>query len=283
MSDKNENENAAAEGNDAGEDKPLMEEEAVKSNKSNKQPSNNGGEAAVIGKDETLDNLSTASEDAHHRNVKDGEMCCCCICNCSKPETVNLSCFGCFPIKCGIVCIGIFTLFLILSSFIEIFYMLLNEYIHWWYVLVALLLLVPTIIAASMLTAFFNNDTHERRSSLRCACILVIISFSLLAIWNIFYFQFWYKNADVMFGQPELGYVKQTKKQFVFWSVFFSLTIDGFYAYFICVVSHYKNALSPPKAEKDSDVKSNKSDKTTKSTKSVIKSNKGANDNVNNV
>lgn len=147
-------------------------------------------------------------------------------------------------------------------SFIDIFYMLLNEYIHWWYVLVALLLLVPTIIAASMLTAFFNNDTHERRGTLRCACILVIISFSLLAVWNIFYFQFWYKNADVMFGQPELGYVKQTKKQFVFWSVFLSLTIDGFYAYFICVVSHYKNALAPkpePVADKNDDVASVKS------------------------
>lgn len=128
--------------------------------------------------------------------------------------------------------------------------MLLNEYIHWWYVLVALLLLVPTIVAASLLTAFFNNDTHDRRSSLRCACILVIISFSLLAIWNIFYFQFWYKNADVMFGQPEIGYIKQTKKQFVFWSIFLSLTIDGFYAYFICVVSHYKNALAPKEEKK---------------------------------
>lgn len=135
-------------------------------------------------------------------------MCCCCVCHCSEPETRNLACFGCFPIKCGIVAIGIFTLFLILSSFIEIFYMLLNEYIHWWYVLVALLLLVPTIIAASTLTAFFNSDTPARRASLRCACILVIISFSLLAIWNIFYFQFWYKNADVMFGQPEIGYIK---------------------------------------------------------------------------
>jgi hypothetical protein len=187
-------------------------------------------------------------------------MCCCCVCHCSEPETRNLACFGCFPIKCGIVAIGIFTLFLILSSFIEIFYMLLNEYIHWWYVLVALLLLVPTIIAASTLTAFFNSDTPARRASLRCACILVIISFSLLAIWNIFYFQFWYKNADVMFGQPEIGYIKQTKKQFVFWSVFLSLTIDGFYAYFICVVSHYKNALPkvPTKEEEKADDKSNK-------------------------
>ena len=145
-------------------------------------------------------------------------MCCCCICHCSRPETVNLSCFGCFPIKCGIVSIGILTLFLILSSLVEIFAMLLNEGIHWWYVLVALLLLIPTILAASFLTAFFNTDNGARRAKLRAACILVIISFSLLAIWNIVYFQCWYKGENVSMGQADFKY-KQTKKQYVFWSV----------------------------------------------------------------
>lgn len=169
-------------------------------------------------------------------------MCCCCICHCSREETVNLSCFGCFPIKCGIVAIGILTLFLILSSLVEIFAMLLNEGIHWWYVLVALLLLVPTILAASFLTAFFNTDNGARRAKLRSACILVIISYSLLAVWNIIYFQCWYKGENVEMGQADFHF-KQTKKQYVFWSVLSSLVIDGFYAYFICVVCHYRNAL----------------------------------------
>lgn len=137
--------------------------------------------------------LNDTKEDSLHRVVAEGEMCCCCICHCSRPETRHLSCFGCFPIKCGIVAIGILTLFLILSSLVEIFAMLLNEGIHWWYVLVALVLLIPTILAASFLTAFFNTDNGARRATLRTACILVIISFSLLAIWNICYFQFWYK------------------------------------------------------------------------------------------
>merc|ERR1712195_364524 len=120
--------------------------------------------------------------------------------------------------------------------------MLLNEGIHWWYVLVSLLLLVPTILAASFLTAFFNSDNGARRATLRVACILVIISFSLLAVWNICYFQFWYKSENVEMGQGDFK-VTKTKKQYVFWSVFFSLFIDGLYAYFICVVSHYRNAL----------------------------------------
>lgn len=43
-------------------------------------------------------------------------------------------------------------------------------------------------------------------------------------------------------GQADFHF-KQTKKQYVFWSVLSSLVIDGFYAYFICVVCHYRNAL----------------------------------------
>jgi len=194
--------------------------------------------------------LDETKADPLHRVVAEGEMCCCCICHCSRPETRSLSCFGCFPIKCGIVAIGILTLFLILSSLVEIFAMLLNEGIHWWYVLVALLLLVPTILAASFLTAFFNTDNGSRRASLRAACILVIISYSLLAIWNIVYFQVWYKGENVEMGQADFKYV-QTKKQYVFWSVLTSLVIDGFYAYFICVVVHYRNALRKEEEEEE--------------------------------
>merc|ERR1712096_278217 len=97
-----------------------------------------GEETPLLAADEVLSQ--------NHRIVKESEVCCCCICHCSVEKTENLSCFGCFPIKCGIICIGILTLFLIVTSFCEIFYMLLNEYIHWWYVLVALILLVPTIL-----------------------------------------------------------------------------------------------------------------------------------------
>jgi len=36
--------------------------------------------------------------------------CCCCHCVCANSRTQDLKCFGCFPIKCGIIAIGIFTL-----------------------------------------------------------------------------------------------------------------------------------------------------------------------------
>jgi len=38
--------------------------------------------------------------------------CCCCHCVCANNKTQDLKCFGCLPIKCGIVGIGIFTLLL---------------------------------------------------------------------------------------------------------------------------------------------------------------------------
>jgi len=94
--------------------------------------------------------------DPMHRTLTQDEVCCCCICQCSREETRFLSCCGCFPIKCGIVATGILTLLLILSSFIEIFYFILNDYIHWWFVLVAVLLLIPAIIGACFLVTFFN-------------------------------------------------------------------------------------------------------------------------------
>lgn len=49
-------------------------------------------------------------------------------------------------------------------------------------------------------------------------------------------------------GQADFHF-KQTKKQYVFWSVFLSLFIDGLYAYFICVVVHYRNALRKEEEE----------------------------------
>merc|ERR1712166_236507 len=181
--------------------------------------------------------------DPRHRFIDETEVCCCCICNCSRPETRNLSCFGCFPIKCGIISTGILTLFLITSTFIEIFYFILSDYIHWWFVLVAVCLLIPAIIAACMLVKFINSDNHSSRGNVRGAYIMVIISYSLLAIWNIIYFNAWYKNGEVLAGGEQTGYYRLSKKQYLFWSLFITCIIDAFYAYFICVIAHYRNAL----------------------------------------
>lgn len=220
---------------DENENPPAENAEAAPEANDEKAPeAANEEDALVVKPDE---------EDPLHRHVKREDMCCCCICSCTVEETRNESCFGCFPIKCGVIAIGILTFFLAITSFTEVFFMLLNEHIHWWYVLVALLLLVPLILAVSFVIVFYNKDTESSRGKFRTALILVICSYTLLALWNITYFNAWYKKGDVLSGAPEIGYWKQTRKQFLFWSVFFSITIDAFYAYFICIIASYKTQM----------------------------------------
>jgi len=196
----------------------------------------------------------TTVDSKYNAKINEEEVCCCCICACSTEETRHLSCFGCFPIKCGIISTGILTLLLILSSFIEIFYFILNDYIHWWFVLIAVLLLVPAIIGACFLVKFFNSDNHSSRGKVRTAYIFVIISYSTLAVWNIIYFNAWYKSGEVTAGGEHTGYYKLSKKQYLFWSLFITVIIDCFYAYFICVIANYRSALkADEQKEKDAE------------------------------
>lgn len=57
----------------------------------------------------TLDELALKEE---------GCLCCCCICHCSTNETKDLSCCGCFPIKAGVVAIGVLTILLFTAVFV---------------------------------------------------------------------------------------------------------------------------------------------------------------------
>lgn len=197
------------------------------------------------------DALLNKTEDPLHRVIDDAELCCCCICHCQTPETRDLSCFGCFPIKCAIIGIGILTIFLVLLTFCEIFWLLLNDYVKWWYVLVAVILMVPAFIGCCFLIVFFNADQSSTRAKVFVACMFVIISFSLVALWNMVYFNFWYKDTDdVKFGSEQTGYYNLTKKQYIFWSLFCACVVDGFYAYFICITKRYYNRLRPKEDEK---------------------------------
>ena len=104
----------------------------------------------------TLDELALKEE---------GCLCCCCICHCSVKETKDLACCGCFPIKCGVVAIGITTILLFTAVFVEVFYCLLNEQFAWWYVLVAVLLLVPFFIGVCFFISYYAEDSDSSRSS----------------------------------------------------------------------------------------------------------------------
>jgi len=91
------------------------------------------------------------------------DMCCCCICQCTEKRTEELGCCCFFPIKCGVIAIGCFILVICLIQFLEVFYQLLNDDIHWWYVAVGIALCVPLIIAAMFVVVFFTKDTVDSR------------------------------------------------------------------------------------------------------------------------
>merc|ERR1712227_119483 len=186
-----------------------------------------------------------------------GFMCCCCLCQCTDSKVKDLSCCCFFPIRCGVLFIGCFILAITLFVFLEIFYELLNDDIHWWYVLVGVVLASTLIIASSFTVVFFTKDTDSSRSNMRVACILVIIGVSLVAIWSACYFIWLYKKDTVTTGNDGVGFVKATRKQEVVVTLYIACCIDALFAYFLCVVGQYITAMKEeePAMEEKADEK----------------------------
>jgi uncharacterized BrkB/YihY/UPF0761 family membrane protein len=109
--------------------------------------------------------------------------------------------------KCGLITIGILTILVTIALFVEVYWTLLNEYIHWWYVLVGTVCLIPLVVATVFAIRFFTKDQKSSRKNLWIGMILAIASFSLLAIWNLIYFQWVYKYDVVYAGVDGFGYV----------------------------------------------------------------------------
>jgi hypothetical protein len=72
--------------------------------------------------------------------------------------------------------------------------------------------------------------------------LLAICSFTLLAIWNLIYFQWLYKYDIVFAGADVIGYTMQTKKAFMVWSLFIGIVLDFAWGYFLCVATTYATA-----------------------------------------
>merc|ERR1711865_888856 len=99
--------------------------------------------------DEEAPMMEEEEEDELNKRLGDGGfMCCCCLCECTNEKTKDLSCCCFFPIRCGVLFIGIFILCLTLFVFLEIFYQLLNDDIHWWFVLVGVVLAATLVVSS---------------------------------------------------------------------------------------------------------------------------------------
>jgi len=166
--------------------------------------------------------------------------CCCCLCACSTHETKDLTCFGCFPVRCGIYAISISSVFIGLFLFLEIFVLLMSPNVHWWYSLVAAVVLIPFLVGIIFQFNFFCKDDNASRGKLDVACYLAIISFTLLAAWNVAYFTALFKGDSIIIGNEETGVLYRTsKKEYILWSIFIACIADFFYGYYVCVNRRY--------------------------------------------
>merc|ERR1711937_383819 len=219
-------------------------------------------EAAAMDK---MEGMEEEEIDELQKKLKAGGfMCCCCLCQCTEERIKDLSCCCFFPIRCGVLFIGCIIIAITLFVFLEIFYELLNDDIHWWYVLVGVLLASTLVVASAFAVLFFTSDNHGSRTRLNVACMLVIIGVSLVAVWSTIYFVFLYKKDSVTTGNDGVGFIKATRKQEVVVTLYVACCIDALFAYYICVVSQYIDALKEPEEDMmmmDDDKKSEKSKK----------------------
>jgi hypothetical protein len=172
--------------------------------------------------------------------------CCCCLCVCSNEYTVGSSCCGCFPIKCGVVTIGVFTLLLTIYLITMNYFLILNDYVHWYFPVVLLVLYIPLIIGSAFFVNFFTKDTQSSRGKLFVSCQFGIISTALACVWIICYYVWIYKQDTVYsgMGDPKDNvYTKQSKKFYLFVVLAETAALCSAYAYFLCVCNRYTDNM----------------------------------------
>merc|ERR1711939_857222 len=187
--------------------------------------------------------------------------CCCCLCVCSNEFTEDRSCCGCFPIKCGVVTIGIFTFILTLVLVCWNFFLFLNDYIHWWFTFIVLLLYIPLILGAAFFVCFFTEDKKSTRTMIMTSCILIIVSLVLVVSWYLIYFIWIYKKDGFYqgMGDPKDNvYTKSNKKTFLFSFLGETVGLLALYSYFLCVTTSYKIAMHGPETPPEEKAASSK-------------------------
>merc|ERR1711988_667168 len=199
-----------------------------------------------------------ADDDVSIARAQELTPCCCCLCSCSNEYTKDSKCCGCFPIKCGVVTIGIFTVLLTIYMVTMNFFLILNDYIHWYYPVIILVLLAPMCIGSSFFVVFFTKDTASSRGKLFTACMFGIISTALIAVWIVCYYVFIYKNDTVFTGQgdPQTNsYSKMSKKFYLFIVLAETTALCVAYAYFICVTNRYAQKMKGEEEKEEEEKK----------------------------
>ena len=229
------------------EDAPLMEdkkEEPMMMEPKMEEKAPLGGGLMAFGKDEDSDDdyESVAKKDLL-------TSCCCCLCVCENTATRNETCCCCCPIKCGVQVIGGLTILLCFYYISWNFFLILNDQVAWWFPVVTIVLLIPLYVASALYVGWFINDNRSNRGNLTGSVILSLVSISLVALWNVIYYTAIYKREDVFigYGVNEDKYQKFQKKYYLFKVLLEAAILLALYAYFMCVVTSYKNLLRQEK------------------------------------
>ena len=194
--------------------------------------------------------------DDEYRSVKRNQMltaCCCCLCNCEDDAVKDLTCCCC-PIRCGVQVIGGLTMLLTFYYISWNFFLILNDQVTWWFPVVTIGLLVPLYLASAFFVNWYIKDTLSSRGKLTGAIILSLVSIFLVALWNVIYYTAIYKREEVFigYGVAEDKYQKFQKKYYLFKVLLEAAILLALYAYFMCVIQSYKDALREKK-QKDED------------------------------
>ena len=202
---------------------------------------------------------SGEDSDDEYRSVERKEMlsaCCCCLCVCENDKTKDLTCCCCCPIKCGVQVIGGLTMLLTFYYISWNFFLILNDQVTWWFPVITIALLVPLYLASAFFVNWYIKDTLASRGKLTAAIILSLASIFLVALWNVIYYTAIYKREDVFigYGVSEDKYQKFQKKYYLFKVLLEAAILLALYAYFMCVIGSYKDALRELKKKEESDM-----------------------------
>jgi len=225
---------------------PVKDEKPVSEKKANDDKKAGEGDKLVM-KDPFAEEPYVASE-ISDKDMYNLSPCCCCMCACSHDRVGAATCFGCLPIRCGVMFIAmqIFALAVILIT--VTFFQLLNEYLPWWFSFITLLLLSPLIISASQMVYFFAKDSRGTRGNMFGAVILSIISVSLWCLWNLIFFLAIYKRDIVYTGMgaanDESNYHATPKRTYLFTVLAETTFILTWLTYYTCVANQYWSLMN---------------------------------------
>ena len=171
--------------------------------------------------------------------------CCCCDCTCSDEVSEKINCCFCFPAKCGIIAIGLLSMFLTVFFIFSTLIWFMNSYFHWWFTFITLLLYIPLALSAFFIFKFFAGDQEEARGGLKMACWFAIGSLFAVGLWITIYICCLYKYDEV-YTAPEPwkedAYKTHSKKYYVWSTIFIYFILVLLYFYFLYFVTIYNDA-----------------------------------------